>query len=31
MVHAVSTVVFLAVAGKPVLEKLERVKNRYGI
>ena len=31
MLHAVSTVVFLAVGGKPMLEKIERVKKKHGI
>lgn len=31
MLHAVSTVIFLAVSGKPMLEKIERVKKKHGI
>lgn len=31
MLHAVSTVIFLAVGGKPMLEKIERVKKKHGI
>lgn len=31
MLHAISTVVFLAVGGKPMLEKIERVKKKHGI
>lgn len=31
LLHAVSTVVFLAVGGKPMLEKIERVKKKHGI
>jgi energy-coupling factor transport system substrate-specific component len=31
MVHAVSTVVFLIVLARPMIEKLERVKKKYGL
>lgn len=31
MVHAVSTVVFLWILSKPLLEKLERIKLKYGL
>ena len=31
LLHAASTVVFLAVGGKPMLEKIERVKKKHGI
>lgn len=31
LIHAASTVIFLFLAGKPMLEKLERVKVRYHI
>ena len=31
LLHAVSTVIFLAVGGKPMLEKIERVKKKHGI
>ena len=31
LLHAVSTVVFLAIGGKPMLEKIERVKKKHGI
>lgn len=31
MLHAVSTVIFLAVGGKLMLEKIERVKKKHGI
>lgn len=31
LIHAVSTVIFLLLAGNPMLEKLERVKVRYHI
>lgn len=31
MVHAVSTVVFLWILSKPLLEKLERIKVKYGL
>lgn len=31
LIHAASTVVFLAVGGKPMLEKIERVKKKHGI
>lgn len=31
MLHAVSTVIFLVVGGKPMLEKIERVKKKHGI
>jgi energy-coupling factor transport system substrate-specific component len=29
-VHAVSTIVFLAILARPMIEKLERVKKKYG-
>jgi energy-coupling factor transport system substrate-specific component len=31
LVHAVSTVVFLALLARPMLEKLERIKKKYGL
>jgi uncharacterized membrane protein len=31
IVHAVSTVVFLAILARPMIEKLERVKRKYGL
>ena len=31
LVHAASTVVFLAVISRPMLEKLERIKIKYGL
>lgn len=31
LIHAISTVVFLAVLAKPFLEKLERLKVKYGL
>ena len=31
IVHAVSTVFFLYVLGRPMLEKLERIKVKYGL
>ena len=31
LVHSISTAIFLLVAGIPILEKLDRVKNKYGI
>jgi energy-coupling factor transport system ATP-binding protein/energy-coupling factor transport system substrate-specific component len=31
LVHAISTVIFLAVLAKPLLEKLERIKIKYGL
>lgn len=31
LIHAVSTVVFLAIGGKAMLEKIERVKKKHGI
>ena len=31
LVHAISTVVFLAVLAKPFLEKLARIKKKYGL
>ena len=31
LLHAVSTVVFLAVGGMPMLEKIERVKKKHGV
>jgi len=31
LVHAVSTSVFLILAARPMLEKLERVKQKYGL
>jgi energy-coupling factor transport system substrate-specific component len=31
LVHAVSTVIFLSLLARPMLEKLERVKKKYGL
>jgi energy-coupling factor transport system substrate-specific component len=31
LVHAISTVVFLAILARPMIEKLERVKKKYGL
>ena len=31
LVHAVSTVIFLWVLSRPLLEKLERIKRKYGL
>lgn len=31
LVHAVSTVIFLAILARPMIEKLERVKKKYGL
>jgi energy-coupling factor transport system substrate-specific component len=31
LIHAVSTVIFLAVLAQPIIEKLERVKKKYGL
>lgn len=31
LIHALSTVLFLAVAAKPMLEKLDRIKIKYGL
>jgi uncharacterized membrane protein len=31
LVHAVSTVIFLLILARPMLEKLERVKHKYGL
>jgi uncharacterized membrane protein len=31
LVHAFATVVFLAIAAKPMLEKLDRIKVKYGL
>jgi hypothetical protein len=31
LVHAVSTVIFLALLARPMIEKLERVKKKYGL
>lgn len=31
MVHAIATVVFLAILSRPMLEKLERIKSKYGL
>ena len=30
-VHAISTVLFIWIAGKPMIEKLERIKVKYGL
>jgi energy-coupling factor transport system substrate-specific component len=30
-IHAVSTVIFLAILARPMIEKLERVKKKYGL
>ncbi len=31
LVHAAATAIFLALAGRPMLEKLERIKIKYGL
>jgi len=31
LIHALSTVIFLAVAARPMLEKLDRIKVKYGL
>jgi hypothetical protein len=31
LIHAISTVIFLAVLARPMIEKLERVKKKYGL
>ena len=31
VIHAAATVVFLALAGEPLLRKLDRIKTKYGI
>ncbi len=31
MVHAIATVMFLAILSRPMLEKLERIKSKYGL
>lgn len=31
MVHASSTLIFLSILGKPMLKKLDRIKEKYGI
>ena len=31
LVHAAATVTFLGVAAKPLLEKLDRIKVKYGL
>jgi len=31
LVHSISTAIFLLIAGVPILEKLDRVKTKYGI
>jgi hypothetical protein len=31
LVHAFATVVFLAIAAEPMLEKLDRIKVKYGL
>ena len=31
LVHAAATVFFLMVAGEPMLEKLDRIKVKYGL
>jgi hypothetical protein len=31
LVHAISTVIFLAILARPMIEKLERVKKKYGL
>ena len=31
LIHAVSTVIFLLILARPMLEKLERVKHKYGL
>jgi energy-coupling factor transport system substrate-specific component len=30
-IHAISTVIFLAILARPMIEKLERVKKKYGL
>lgn len=31
LVHAIATVVFLYIAAEPMLEKLDRIKVKYGL
>jgi uncharacterized membrane protein len=31
LVHAVATAIFLAILARPIIEKLERVKKKYGL
>ncbi len=31
LIHAVATVIFLALAAQPMLEKLDRIKSKYGL
>jgi energy-coupling factor transport system ATP-binding protein len=31
LVHALATVIFLAVISRPMLEKLDRIKIKYGL
>lgn len=31
MVHGAATVIFLLLASKPMIEKLERIKIKYGL
>ena len=31
LVHALATIVFLAVISRPMLEKLDRIKVKYGL
>ena len=31
LVHAAATVVFLLIAAEPMLEKLDRIKSKYGL
>ena len=31
LVHAISTVIFLWFMSRPLLEKLERIKRKYGL
>ena len=31
LIHALSTVFFLFIAAKPMIEKLERIKVKYGL
>ncbi|MDR3363875.1 MAG: ECF transporter S component [Clostridiales Family XIII bacterium] len=31
MIHAVSTIIFLLILARPMIEKLERVKKKYGL
>ena len=31
LIHALATVVFLAIAARPMLEKLDRIKTKYGL